>query len=72
VLINQEYYANCLNKGEIAIPAFAKINKNCLFLSEFRISDCMAEALKAFLQSAKGNPKRQVKKLFIDDCGMQD
>jgi len=61
-----------LNKGEIPIPAFAKMSKNCLFLSEFGISDCMAEALKAFLQAAKDSPKRQVKRLFIDDCGMRD
>lgn len=30
----------------------------------------MAEALNAFLQTTKDKPIRQVKKLFIDDCGM--
>ena len=57
---------------EKPLPTFAKFNQNCLFLSEFRISDNMAEALKSYLIFTKNDPSRIVKKLYIDDCGMRD
>ena len=70
--MNQEYFDRCQKLMEKPLPAFAKFNQNCLFLSEFRISDNMAEALKSYLEFTKGNPAREVKKLYIDDCGMRD
>jgi hypothetical protein len=41
---------------------------NCMFLSQFRTSDVMADALKDFLIAQKSNPTYIVKKIFIDDC----
>ena len=54
------------------MPAFAQMTDNCMFLSQFRTSDVMAEALKDFLITQKGNPTYIVKKIFIDDCQMKD
>ena len=57
---------------EKPLPAFAKFNNNCLFLSEVRISDNMAQALKSYLEVTKNDPLRIARKLYIDDCGMRD
>jgi hypothetical protein len=57
---------------EKPLPTFAKFNQNCLFLSEFRISDNMALALKSYLEFTKLDPARHIRKLYIDDCGMRD
>ena len=70
--MNQAYFDRCQQLMEKPLPTFAKFNQNCLFLSEFRISDNMAEALKSYLIFTKNDPSRIVKKLYIDDCGMRD
>lgn len=47
---NKEYVWNCFKLREIPLPAFIRLTNNCLFLAEFRISDCQALALKVYLE----------------------
>ena len=68
----QKYFSKFLEMQELPLPNYAQLKNNCLFLSEFKITDTQASALKHFLINMKSHPKRFVKKLFIDDCGMTD
>ena len=48
------------------------MKQNCLYITQHNISDVMAENIKSYLDATKENPKKQVYKLIIDSCSIQD
>lgn len=66
------YYDTIQTHKEVPLPNFAKLADNQLFLTEFRISDAQAIALRNYLDQTQEMPSRLVKALHIDDCGMTD
>ena len=70
--VNHVYYENSQEAGVVPLPTFARLTKNCLFLSQIRITDTNAISLRKFLEASKNLESNHVKKLFIDDCGMRD
>ena len=70
--VNHVYFENIQERGEVPLPTFARMTKNCLYLSQILITDSHALALKKFLEASKGLKSNFVKKLYIDDCGMRD
>lgn len=71
-IARQSFFQNCQQNFRIAVPSFAKIIDNSLFLNEFTISDDQAETLKDFLIKAKDLPQYHLKRLVIESKGMQD
>jgi len=70
--ISKAYFDRCNQRGEIPCPTFIKLNQQRLFLSVNKIQDSQAENLREFLIATKEDSGRQIKSVFIDDCGMSD
>jgi hypothetical protein len=56
---------------ELPFPSFARIHRNTLILSQYRLSDLMSEALRRYL-GQESDPGRFIQKLLVDDCGVTD
>ena len=70
--ISKAYFDRCNKRREIPCPTFIKLNSERLFLSEFKIKDSQAENLREFLIASRDDAEKQIKSVFIDDCGMTD
>lgn len=66
------FFENVQKYEDLAVPAFTKIKDQCLFLSEFKITDATAAGLENFIAAAKNQKQYQLQSLVIDDCGMTD
>ena len=66
--LHQKYFQECMKRQEVPLPNFACLKDDCLFLSQIKIKDTMAEALNSYLAETK----EAVDKVFIDDCGMSN
>ena len=72
LIAKENFFNTCRSAFTAPIPSFVKIKNNCLFLTEFNISDSMAKALRDFLTEAAELPQYQVHKLIFDNCRMTD
>lgn len=71
-IANQNYFKTCIRNREAPLPAFARLYRHCLFLTECRVSETMSKALAEYLRATQSDPQKITKCLFIDDCGMKD
>ena len=51
---------------------FARVFHNCLFLSQYNITDDMTEAMSQYIRFMKDINGKQIEAICIDDCGMTD
>ena len=52
-LVNNKYLNSCLRKFDVPMPAFVVMKQNGMFLCQFRMSDCMANTVKEYLEAVK-------------------
>lgn len=72
VNVHNKYKESCRKSGQLAVPVFARVDKNNLFLSQIKLSQKMAESLTNYFESVKDIPTRKIESFYVDDCGMED